>query len=188
MEGNWGVFLDKDGTLLQDVPYNVDPREMRFAPGAQRALRALGSLDIPLIVVSNQPGVALGRFATRDLVAVKARLARMFRACGARLQAFYYCPHHPEGQDARFARQCACRKPAPGMLRRAGARHRLDLRRCWMIGDILDDVEAGRRAGCRTILIGNGNETVWRKGSLRSPHHIVRGLEEAASIVLRAHG
>lgn len=187
MAASWAVFLDKDGTLLQDVPYNVDPAAMRFAPGARRALRAFGTLAVPLIVVSNQPGVALGRFAADDLRAVRVRLAHMFRSCGARLEAFYYCPHHPDGKDARYRRTCACRKPAPGLLRRAGARHRLDLRRCWMIGDILDDVEAGRRAGCRTILIDNGNETAWRRGAARIPHHAVTDLEAAARIVLRAH-
>ena len=180
------MFLDKDGTLLEDVPYNVDPSLMRFAPGAQRALRVFRALGVPLIVVSNQPGVAFQRFSTANLGAVETRLTRMFRSCGARLGGFYYCPHHPQANDARYRRSCACRKPAPGLLRRAAARHRLDLRRCWMIGDILDDLEAGRRAGCRTILIRNGNETEWRSGASRIPHYVVGNLEKAAAIVVRA--
>jgi histidinol-phosphate phosphatase family protein len=180
------VFLDKDGTLVEDVPYNVDPRQMRFARSAAKALTVFAALRMPLIVVSNQPGVALGRFAIAALEQVEAQLIRMFESCGAVLSGFYYCPHHPEGSIARFRQACACRKPQPGMLLRACERQQLSPARSWMIGDILDDIEAGRAAGCRTILIDNGNETLWEGGPLREPHHVVGNLEEAAFVVARA--
>ena len=149
------VFLDKDGTLLENVPFNVDPLQMRWTAGAQSALRRLSQTGMPLIVVSNQPGVALGYFIQSELRLVEARLQRMFASCGASLTGFYYCPHAPH-RAAGFS--CTCRKPQPGMLRRAARNHGVDLSRSWMVGDILDDVEAGRAAGCTTVLIDNGNE------------------------------
>lgn len=182
------VLLDKDGTIVEDVPYNVDPARMRLAPGAGSALRRLGALGVPLVVVSNQPGIALGRFTPQALAAVRERLTEMFAEHGARLSGFFYCPHHPDGSVQRFARACLCRKPMPGLLRNAAALLQFDLRRSWMIGDILNDVEAGNRAGCRTILVDCGNETEWVKGPMRNPDHVVRDLDEAAQIVVAEMG
>jgi D-glycero-D-manno-heptose 1,7-bisphosphate phosphatase len=178
------IFLDKDGTVLVDVPYNVDPDKMYPAPGALAALRQLGRHDWPLIVVSNQSGVALGRFAQSELTNVQARLAQMFDESGARLHDFYCCPHHPQGSVSAYARACSCRKPEPGMLLRAAVDHGIDLPTSWMVGDILNDVEAGRRAGCRTILIDNGNETEWQMLPQRTPDFVVTDLEEAARIII----
>jgi histidinol-phosphate phosphatase family protein len=106
---------------------------------------------------------------------VKGKLRELLPA----LDAFYYCPHLPEAG-------CDCRKPAPGMLERAAREHGVELAQSWMIGDILDDVEAGRRAGCRTILVDNGNETEWRAGESRSPHYVARDLPQAAEIIAAA--
>ncbi|CAG9179183.1 HAD-IIIA family hydrolase [Cupriavidus respiraculi] len=178
-----GVLLDKDGTLLVNVPYNVDPAHMRLAPQAAEALRRLGELGLPLIVVSNQPGIALGRFAPQALEAVRQRLAELFEANGAVLADFLYCPHHPEGQVLAYAGRCRCRKPGTAMLEEAAVRHGLDLRRSWMVGDILDDVEAGRAAGCRAILVDCGNETEWVRSPLRTPDYVVADLDAAARIV-----
>jgi histidinol-phosphate phosphatase family protein len=175
--------LDKDGTLLEDVPFNADPQTMRLTRGAAAGLRLLGQLKIPLIVVTNQPGVALGRIPIDAMADIAERLKAMFAAAGARLAAFHYCPHHPEGSDARYAIACPCRKPAPGLIQCAAAELGIDLSRSWMIGDILDDVEAGCRVGCRTILIDNGNETLWRSSPLRNPDYRVSDLLEAAVVV-----
>jgi D-glycero-D-manno-heptose 1,7-bisphosphate phosphatase len=174
------VFLDKDGTLLTDVPYNVDPLLMRLSPGAREALRILAELDLPLYVISNQSGVALGKFSIDALDIVEKRLHELVRDCGAMLTGIYWCTHHPEGNIAPHNRACDCRKPAPGMLLRAGRDHGIALEESWFAGDILDDVEAGNRAGCRTILIDNGNETVWRRGPFREPERVVANLHEAA--------
>jgi histidinol-phosphate phosphatase family protein len=178
-----GILLDKDGTLLENVPYNVDPALIRLAPHAGDALRRLAGLGLPLIVVSNQPGIALGRFAAQALEAVRERLAALFAAHGATLTDFLYCPHHPDGQVPDYTGPCRCRKPGTGLLEQAAARHGLDLRRSWMVGDILDDVEAGRAAGCRTILVDCGNETEWVRAPMRTPDHIVPDLDAAARII-----
>lgn len=178
------IFLDKDGTLLQDVPYNVDPARIALAPGAGDGLRLLASTGLPLIVVSNQPGVALGYFQIEALEAVVQRLGELFAAHGATLGGFHFCPHAPAPDGSPG---CACRKPQDGLLRQAATSHGVDLDNSWMIGDILNDVEAGRRAGCRTILIANGNETRWQPGRLRVPDYIVARFDEAAAIVIARH-
>ncbi|RKU00253.1 histidinol-phosphatase [Burkholderia sp. Nafp2/4-1b] len=179
------VLLDKDGTLLENVPYNVDPARMRLAPGAARALRTLGATGMPIAVVSNQPGVALGYFTERELGAVRQRLAELFEANGAVLADFFYCPHHPAGSVPRYTCDCLCRKPRPGMVRRACAMLGAVAEWSWMIGDILDDIEAGRGARCSTILVDCGNETEWRVDAARTPHHVVDRLDSAADIVAR---
>ena len=169
------VFVDKDGTLVENVPHNVDPERIALAPGAQQGIARLAASGYRVIVVSNQPGAALGLFKEQALREVEQRLRKLLPA----LDGFYYCPHRPGAG-------CGCRKPAPGMIERAAREHGVDLSASWMIGDILDDVEAGRRAGCRTILLDNGNETEWRVSDERSPHHIARDLSQAAAIIAPA--
>lgn len=172
------VFLDKDGTIVHDVPYNIDPSKIEFTPGCAEALLRLHEAGHHLIVISNQPGVAKGLFSLKELQSAERFLARRLASLGIPIKAFYYCPHHPEGVAA-----CGCRKPAPGLIEQAAREHDLDLAYSWMIGDILNDIEAGRRAGCRTILINNGNETEWVRSSFRTPDYTVSGLLEAADII-----
>ena len=180
------VFLDKDGTLIENVPYNVDRTRIRLAPKAIDALLLLSGLGYELIVVSNQPGVALGLFPPGALTAVEEHLNDLFLAHGFKLAACYWCPHHPDGIVRDYALTCTCRKPMPGLLHVAAREHDIDLARSWLVGDILNDVEAGRRAGCRTILLDNGNETEWLTGPWRQPHYTAHDLAEAARIVLAA--
>jgi histidinol-phosphate phosphatase family protein len=178
------VFLDKDGTLVQDVPYNVDPALVCLAAGAASALPRLHQAGYLLVVVSNQSGVARGIFPESALVAVGQRLEQLFGQCGVPLAGFYYCPHHPQGSVAEFARWCGCRKPEPGMILRAARRHGIDLTRSWLVGDILDDIEAGRRAGCRTVLLRNSGETQWRFDPHRVPDFLADDLDEAARCIV----
>ena len=177
------IFLDKDGTVLADVPYNVDPALMRFEDGAEEGLSRMSSLGWPLIIITNQPGVALGLYPVSAMQIVQDALRALFTKAGATLHGYYYCPHHPEGSQISHAIECTCRKPKPGLLTRAAAEHDIDLPASWFIGDILDDVEAGNRAGCRTILLVNGHETEWRDGPWRSPHHCAADLNEASRII-----
>jgi D-glycero-D-manno-heptose 1,7-bisphosphate phosphatase len=171
------VCLDKDGTLVIDEPYNVDPARIRPTPGARRAIRDLADAGFRLAVVSNQPGVALGHFAAEDLSAVGAWLSDFFADAGAQLDGFYVCPH---------ADGCACRKPQPGLVAQALRDHGARSEASWMVGDILDDVEAGNRAGCRTALIENGNETEWLDGPMRHPTLTAPDLATAARRIVEA--
>src|SRR5579871_2458964 len=179
------VFLDKDGTLVEDVPYNVDPARIRLLPGADQGLPALHSAGYRLFIISNQPGVARGYFAEERLVWVERCLRELLAGVGVPLGGFYYCPHHPEGVQPAYARPCSCRKPEPGLLFRAASEHGINLHQSWFVGDILDDIEAGRRAGCRTILLDNGHETEWILAPLRQPHYTVANLHEAARKILQ---
>jgi len=177
------VFIDKDGTLVENVPYNVDPAKVRFTPNALEGLRLLGDKGWRLIVVTNQPGLAYGMFTRAALTRLQLALADMLQREGVQLAGFYACPHAP---GAGPVSACLCRKPAPGLLRQAARSHAIDLERSWMVGDILDDVEAGRRAGCRTVLLDMGNETVWRMSPLRTPHLRATDLLEAALAIVAA--
>ena len=174
------VFLDKDGTLIDDVPYNVDPALLKLAQGAGPALRLMQQMGYRLIVVSNQSGVARGLFDEAALPPLFSALGDMLAREGVTLDGCYWCPHHPQGAAAGYAIECGCRKPLPGMLRQAAQEHGIDLARSWMVGDILNDVEAGRRAGCRTVLIDNGNETEWLRSPLRTPDIAAPDLLAAA--------
>lgn len=185
-DGDAVVFLDKDGTLIENVPYNVDPSRIRLAPGAEQALPQLARAGFRFAVISNQPGVALGRFSEQALAGVDARLRELLAAIGVELSGFYYCPHHPAGVVPEYAVTCDCRKPAPGLVLRAACDLGANLQRSWLVGDILDDIEAGNRAGCGTVLLDNGNETEWVLGPARYPGHIARTLLEAARIILMA--
>jgi histidinol-phosphate phosphatase family protein len=182
------VFLDKDGTLVHNVPYNVDPARVTLTAGAGGALRALKADGFLLIVVSNQSGVALGRFSLEALAPVEARIQELLASSGVAIDAFYYCPHLPQSANVRYAVQCLCRKPQPGLLRSAAREWDIDLAHSWLVGDILDDVEAGNRAGCRTVLVDSGNETEWRLGPHRQPHELTRSLHDAARSILTAVG
>ncbi|ETF03844.1 HAD family hydrolase [Advenella kashmirensis W13003] len=177
------IFLDKDGTVLLDVPYNVDAQKMQFAPGASQGLSRLAQLPVPIFVITNQPGIALGKFCLEDLENMQHELQRMFAQVGARLAGLYFCPHHPGGSLQQYARECVCRKPKPGLLLEAADQHDIDLKRSWFVGDILDDIEAGRRAGCQTVLIDNGNETEWLLNDSRVPHYRVADLAEASRLL-----
>lgn len=184
------VFLDKDGTLIKNVPYNVDPAKIYLEPFAAEALKLLQNNAYELFVVSNQGGVALGYFNEADLLPVNDAIEKLLNNNGVHgvhdvhLNAFYYCTHLKNGTVTAFAKDCECRKPKPGLLLQAAREHRINLLRSWMIGDILDDVEAGKSAGCKTILLNNGNETEWVLYENRKPDFIVNNLKEAAALIL----
>lgn len=147
------VFLDRDKTLIFDPGYLADPAGVRLLPNAARGLGRLAEAGYKLIVVTNQSGIARGLLTEDALAAVHAELHRQLAAEGVRLDAIYFCPFHPEATIDRYRLDSDDRKPGPGMLLRAAGELRLDLPRSWMIGDSDRDILAGRRAGCRTILI-----------------------------------
>lgn len=178
------IFIDKDGTLIENVPYNVDPVKIKLTEGAVEGLKILQDNGFRLIVVTNQSGVAYGKFKEADLIPVRERIEELLVLGGVRLDGFYYCPHHPNGRVEEYSITCFCRKPGPGMLFRAAREHDINLADSWVIGDILNDMEAGRRVDCRTILIDNGNEIEWKLTSIRRPHYTVKNLLEAAQLIV----
>lgn len=180
----WAVFLDRDGTINEEVEYLDDPQDLRLIPGAVEAIRLLNEAGVPAIVVTNQAGVGRGYFSEARVEAIHQQLAKQLAAHGAHLDATYYCPHHPD-------EGCDCRKPNPGMLKRAAQEHDIDLGRSFAVGDKVSDLEAGRRAGCRTVLVLTGYGAEAQESFKRSdfqPDFNARDLLQAVRWMLAQQG
>jgi len=149
------VFLDRDGTINQEKEYLYRIDEFEFIPGAPEAVRMLNAAGFLVVVVSNQSGVGRGYYTEDDVEHLHRHIDAELAVAGARVDAWFYCPHHPQGKGS-YALACRCRKPLPGMLREAAAQYDIDLAASVMIGDKLVDMEAGAAAGCRPILVRTG--------------------------------
>ncbi len=150
------VFMDRDGTLIEERHYLGDPAGVALFAWTLPALRRLRELDLALVLVSNQSGIARGRFGEPELAAVQARLAALLAAAGLGLDGAYYCPHHPQGSVAAYRQDCDCRKPKPGLLRRAARDLDLELAGSWMIGDKAEDIALATAAGLKPVLVLSG--------------------------------
>jgi D-glycero-D-manno-heptose 1,7-bisphosphate phosphatase len=185
--GRPAVFLDRDGVLIEEVGYLADPRQVVLIPGAGAAVAAINRAGIPVVLVTNQAGIARGYLSEARLAEIHQRLSALLAEEGGKIDAIYYCPHHPTEGIAPYRLQCSCRKPQPGMLLQAATELAVDLPRSTMIGDKLSDLEAGVRAGCRSILVrtGYGGETALRVGRLAEPPVLVAAsLAEAVAYCL----
>lgn len=176
------LFLDRDGTLVHPRHYPARPEDLILFEGIGPELRALQAAGFGLVVITNQSGIARGYFTETDLRRMHEHLTAELARHGVRLDGIYHCPHHPEGVIPRLATHCACRKPQPGMLLRAATNLGLDLGRSWFVGDILDDNEAGNRAGCRTVLVDLGTEAL-PETPIRQPDYVARDILHALQIV-----
>jgi D,D-heptose 1,7-bisphosphate phosphatase len=176
------VFWDRDNTLIEDPGYLSDPAQVKLLSGASAALRRLADAGYENIVITNQSGIARGLFDEAALEKVHARLQELLAGEGARLDAIYYCPYldGPEAVVEKYRQDSDLRKPRPGMLAQASLERKIDLAGSWMIGNSLGDTQAGRAAGCRTILVA-GDDAAKDK----SVDFVARSLEEAAGIVLK---
>jgi D-glycero-D-manno-heptose 1,7-bisphosphate phosphatase len=149
-------FLDRDGTLNEEVDYLSDPEQLVLIPGAAAAVARLNALGIPVVVVTNQSGIGRGKYGWPDFEAVMGRMSELLALEDARIDAVYASPHHEHALGEYAVADHPERKPNPGMLLRAAEEHGLDLSRSWMVGDKELDLEAGRRAGCRVALVRTG--------------------------------
>jgi D-glycero-D-manno-heptose 1,7-bisphosphate phosphatase len=150
------IFLDRDGTLNEEVDYLSDPDQLALIPGAAAAVARLNARGIPVVVVTNQSGIGRGKYGWQDFAAVMSRMEGLLAQEHARIDAVYASPHHEKGLGEYGVADHPERKPNPGMLTRAAEEHDLDLTRSWMVGDKAIDLEAGRRAGCRVALVRTG--------------------------------
>jgi len=157
------VFLDRDG-VINALVYHPEagvidspsvPAQFRLLPRVPQAIRVLNGLDLRVVVVSNQPGIAKRRFGPKTLKMLERKMLAAIEAAGGRIDRIYYCLHHPEAKVKALRKRCRCRKPKIGMLERAATELELDLAQCYMVGDGIPDILAGARAGCRTIFVGH---------------------------------
>ncbi len=176
------VFLDRDGTLVHPRRYPSRPEDLHLYDGIGPGLRNLQKAGFRLVVITNQAGIARGYFTETDLQRMHEYLAMQLAQLGVRLDGIYYCPHHPAGVIPELSVRCDCRKPQPGMLLQAAADLSLDLHSSWFVGDILDDIEAGKRAGCRTVLVDLGTEHLPEQ-CIRRPDFIARDTSHALQII-----
>lgn len=181
------LFLDRDGTLVHARHYPSRPEELIVYDGILPWLRMLQEAGFLLVVVTNQSGIARGMFGEQDLTKMHDYLRREFAASGVSIDRIEHCPHHPDGVVQDLAITCDCRKPQPGMVLRAAHALEIDPARSWFIGDILDDVEAGNRADCTTILVDLGTESLPRS-EIRRPDWVARDTVHALRIVAAASG
>ncbi len=179
------VFIDKDGTLIKNVPYNVNPNLVALNEYAGESLSLLRKNNYLIVVISNQSGVARGFFDEIDLEKVNTEIQKKLSFYSVEVDAFYYCPHLADGSVEKNTLDCNCRKPKPGLILNAARDLGIDVNSSWMIGDILNDAEAGNAAGCKTILLDNGNETEWVLNEKRTPGFKVHNLEQAAQIIIK---
>jgi len=147
------IFLDRDGTINIEKNYLYRLKDWEWLPGAIEAILRINNLGYLAIVVTNQAGVARGYYSERDILFLHHQIDQMLAKAGAKIDAYYHCPHHPE--FGKF-RNCSCRKPQPGMLFNAQRDFDIDLSRSWLIGDKLSDIEAASGAGCSSILVMTG--------------------------------
>lgn len=186
------VFLDRDGTMTEEVGYVNHPARLRLLPGTAEALRRLNQAAIPVVMVTNQSGVARGYFTEEVLAAVNGALFDQLKRVGAHLDGAYSCPHHPAEGAPLLRADCECRKPKPGLLVRAAGDLDLDLARSWMVGDKPSDILAGHHAGARTVLVltgyGLGEWEYRRAGFPVQPDHVAQDLSGAVDWIMGAGG
>lgn len=189
------IFLDRDGTInaIVSQPHRgvgdspTCPEEFELLPGVGEAIRQINRAGFLTVVISNQPGVAKGRFTPFQLAATTRRMIGDLAAFGARLDAVFYCVHHPQALLQKYRSNCECRKPKPGLLLRGARELGIDLRQSYMVGDAMTDVQAGLAAGCRTVWLALSG---WRVASAENGAHVrpdlvAADLPDAVDFILR---
>jgi D-glycero-D-manno-heptose 1,7-bisphosphate phosphatase len=187
------VFLDRDGTINEIVFFRelgvldspLNPRQFHLLPGAAEGIKILNHLGFKVIIASNQPAIAKGKMTKKIFEKLRYKMARELKREGAHIDAEYYCFHHPSAKYAKYRVNCNCRKPKPGLLLKAAEDFRLDLSKCYVIGDSLADIKAGKTVGCRSFLIGNLKCDLCRlmEDEAVKPDLIVPSLLHASKII-----
>jgi histidinol-phosphate phosphatase family protein len=180
---NRAIFLDRDGVINEDrEDYVKSWDEFRFIDGAQPALKKIHQAGIPVVVITNQSAIGRGLVTEGELSVIHDQMCKAVQKAGGRITKIYYCPHHPDDH-------CRCRKPRIGLLKKAARELNLDLKKCVFIGDSLKDIQAGKRAGCRTLLVqtGKGKESLIKILSGKTkikPNWVCESLAAATPLIL----
>ncbi len=156
---NKAIFIDRDDTIIENSGYLGDPAGVKLLAGTGQAIKAFRAAGYKVVVITNQSGIARGMFSENTLDKIHEEMRRQLRQLGTDVDAIYYCPYLPEGKVPEYAKASSLRKPAPGMLLQAAKEMEIDLAASWMIGDSERDVLAGKRAGCKTVLVGQDSRS-----------------------------
>jgi D-glycero-D-manno-heptose 1,7-bisphosphate phosphatase len=188
LEPRAGVFMDRDGCVVEEVGYVNHPSRIRLLPRAAEAVRRLNEAGVAAVMVTNQAGVARGYFSEETLHVANARMRCDLEAAGARLDGLYVCMHHPTEGQPPYRAACDCRKPRPGLLQRAAAELGLDLRASVMVGDRFSDVATGHAVGAAGVLVltgyGRGEWEYQRHAQAVVPDHVAEDLLDAVEWAL----
>ncbi len=182
---NKAVFLDRDGTIVEDVGYLNNPQQLKFIPGSIEAIKKLNEASYKVVVITNQAGVARGLITEDMLQTIDKTLHKWLLNGGAHLDGIYYCPHHPEHGVHPYKQECECRKPHPGLIKKAEKDLDIDLSQSWMIGDKYSDMLDGKRAGTKTIFVTSGRGQEEKKKIKEKPDHIAENLAAAVDWLLK---
>jgi D-glycero-D-manno-heptose 1,7-bisphosphate phosphatase len=182
------IFLDRDGTIIEEIGFLDSPEKINIIPGTLRALKIFQNLNYKLIIVSNQSGVARGFFDETTAQIVNEKILDMFSKNGIKIDGIYYCPHHPDYGSPKYKINCNCRKPKPGMIYQAVEEHKLDILQSIMIGDKLSDVLTGKNLGMESILVLTGfgkNQRLKLEsvGSSHQPDYVANDIYQAALLI-----
>ena len=189
---NSAVFLDRDGTISEEVGYLSDPEQLRLIPHSAEAIRLINENSLKTIIITNQAGVARGYFPEEMVSQVHQKMEKLLSARGAHLDDIYYCPHHPEGIVESYRKGCDCRKPASGLLKQASKEHGIDLASSYMVGDKVTDIHLAHEVGARAILVltGYGRDELKKinKMSVKKPEYVARNLLVAVKWIIKDLG
>ncbi len=181
------VFFDKDGTINEDPGYLKHYQDLKLLPHAAAAIKLLNEAGFKVIVASNQSGVARGMLSEDMLQAINKTLQKKILSKGAHIDDIYYCPHHAEHGVYPYRTECDCRKPAPGLIKKAVKKYGIDLAKSFMVGDTLADIETGKKANLKTILVltGKGKETEKNLVNDHKPDHTAEDIMGAVKWILK---
>jgi len=182
------AFIDRDGTLSEELGYINHASRYALLPRSAAAVKKLNGAGVAAVLVTNQAGVARGYFPEKRIIEVHARMEELLAAEGAKLDGVYYCPHHPDAGEPPYRAECDCRKPAPGLVLKAAGELDLDVAGSYVIGDKFSDIELARRVGCRGILVltgyGRGHWEYDRDKMKHEPDHVAEDLLDAVDWLL----
>jgi len=179
------VFLDRDGTVIRQVELLHNPSELRIFPSASKAIKQINKLGYIVVIITNQPVVAQGIMGPAEVDKIHALLIDRLGKHGAKIDAVYFCPHHPNASIKKYRVVCRCRKPRPGMILRAAKEHGIDLKKSFFVGDSTQDTLAANRAKVKMILVktGHGGKDSWQHGG--TPDFTAKNLTEATKIITK---
>ncbi len=179
------VFLDRDGVIIREPPHYIHKlSQLNFIPKSADAIRLLNENGFTVVITTNQAGIAHGYFREEDTLTFNSAMIERLAQEGARIDAIYYCPHHPEAKIEKYRIDCDSRKPKPGMLTRAEKELNVDFKRSFLIGDKRSDIEAGKRVGCKTIMVRTGHGAEELKSNRIECDYIADDLYDAVEYVI----